>query len=612
MNKGGRLPLLEWRLLQRLCRIAELRGHQFFAACVLSAGAVLFEGVTLGLLMPLLKGILESDFGFLFESRVFSAAKVLFGFSIDKTPQSVLMIFLVSAVFLTAVLKNLLQYASLVLADRILCDSIHRIRLKLFSRIIHSSKSRLDELNQGTLLNTISSAVLETAVSMKALFRSLCSGLLIFPYLAVMIYISLPLTLLTLFMAPLFMRTISGLIRRIKERSKVYSKMNADWVSRTSNVLMNLGLVKAFRTEDAEEKRFEAGSLQSARARFSMEKKQELVPVIYELGALFALLVMMCLAALFLQTKAEQDIAKLLIFFFTLRRALSNFGALGHIRAHISRMMGPMSEVEEILSQESAWGEVQGSVDAVDFQHALELRGVELTYKGGKKALAGIDLKFEKGRMTALVGSSGAGKTSVVNLLLRLYEPQAGSILMDGRDIRTLTLDALRKCFAIVSQETLLFNDTIRNNILYGADKSVSEKDLANVILKSRLEDLIQTLPQGLETVIGDKGVRLSGGERQRLAIARAILRGSPILIFDEATSALDSVTEKKIQEAIEEAAAEKTLIVIAHRFSTVKKADKIIVLEKGRVVEQGAFGELLSKKDFFYRYWTEQSFADA
>jgi len=210
--------------------------------------------------------------------------------------------------------------------------------------------------------------------------------------------------------------------------------------------------------------------------------------------------------------------------------------------------------------------------------------------------------------MTAIVGPTGSGKTTIVNLLLRFYDCPPDSIFIDGVDIRKFSLKSLRQHMALVSQETLLFNDTLRANIAYGID-NISDKQIMDVIEKARLYDFIMKLPQGLNTLIGDRGVQLSGGEKQRVSIARAILKGSEILILDEATSSLDTRTEKLIQEAIEKAAENKTVIAIAHRLSTIKNADKIVVIEDGRIIEKGLMQDLLARKGKFYRYWQEQKF---
>jgi len=211
--------------------------------------------------------------------------------------------------------------------------------------------------------------------------------------------------------------------------------------------------------------------------------------------------------------------------------------------------------------------------------------------------------------MTAIVGPTGAGKTTAVSILLRLYDCEAGKVFIDGDDIREFTLTSLKDHMAYVSQDTLLFNETLRNNIIYGVEEPVSEDRLVYIIEQAQLEDFVKQLPQGIDTLVGDRGVKLSGGEQQRASIARAMLKGSEILILDEATSSLDTNTELLIQSAIEKAIHGRTTIVIAHRLSTIKHADWIVFLDKGQVVEQGTMDDLLLKKGRFYKSWEQQRF---
>lgn len=598
----------DWPALRRLFDTTGLSAWRLVFPVVLSAGAVLFEGITIALLVPLLKGIIEKDYGFLYDNQYFALLAQWLHFSKESTPQKFLLAFLVVSIFLAAVLKNILQYVSMVSIDKIVFHFTHRLRIKIFERITRMGKAYFDQVSMGSLLNVISNSTMEIVMGLRAVHRHFSATLLVLPYLFIMLKISWALTLLGLLISPFFAQSVSGVVSLIREKSRVYNHLQTAFLSQASNVLMNIGLVKAFRTEAVEGEKLETLSYESAQARFELEKKQELVPAVHEMSTLLALLIMMSAMAFMVYYQIHQDVSQLLVFFFTLKRSLSSFGAVSHLKAAVSKMSGPLMEIDEILFHKEEMFEQEGEDEEVLLTTNITFNEVSFSYHNGAEALKGVNLTFEKGKCTALVGASGSGKTSVVSLLLGLYMPQKGKVMIDDKDIRTLTLDALRGCFALVSQETFLFNDSIRNNLIYGTKQIVTEDELLQTVRKARLEDLLESLPEGLNTIIGDRGVKLSGGEKQRLAIARAMLRKSPVLIFDEATSALDSTTERKVQEAIEEASLGRTTIVIAHRLSTIRNADKIIVLESGRVAEQGTFRELIAEKRRFYNYWTEQS----
>ena len=252
---------------------------------------------------------------------------------------------------------------------------------------------------------------------------------------------------------------------------------------------------------------------------------------------------------------------------------------------------------------------VEGKKVFKSLERKIEFKNLNFSYVKEVGVLKDITFSIEEGKLTAIVGPTGVGKTTLIDLLLRYYDCPPSSIFMDGIDIRNFTLSSLRGQLALVSQDTLLFNDTLKNNIIYGLDRDISDKELIEVVKKARLYDFIIKLPDKLDTYIGDRGVKLSGGEKQRVSIARALLKDAEILILDEATSSLDSRTERLIQEAIAEAIRGRTTVVVAHRLSTIKNADKIVIIEEGTVAEEGVLDKLLAQKGKFYQYWEEQKF---
>jgi subfamily B ATP-binding cassette protein MsbA len=298
-----------------------------------------------------------------------------------------------------------------------------------------------------------------------------------------------------------------------------------------------------------------------------------------------------------------------LLFFYLLKQASNRFYFLSIVKNSFARVAGPIAEITKIFDDRDKFFVISGKKEFPGLTDNIEFRNLNFSYIDKTQVLKDISLTIEKGKITALVGPTGAGKTTLINLILRFYECPPSSIFIDGTDIKEFSLSSLRKHMALVSQDALLFDDTLKNNIVYGLNREISEEELTGIAHKARLYDFIMKLPHKFDTYIGDRGVRLSGGEKQRVTIARALLKNTEILILDEATSSLDSKTEKLIQEAINEAIKGRTTIVIAHRLSTIKNADKIAVVEDGRFIEEGTLPVLLDKKGKFYEYWQEQKF---
>jgi subfamily B ATP-binding cassette protein MsbA len=271
------------------------------------------------------------------------------------------------------------------------------------------------------------------------------------------------------------------------------------------------------------------------------------------------------------------------------------------VNANLQQAMAASERIFEILDTRTEVKEKPGAQPLQPFRSVIEFRNVTFGYdEGPGRILRGVTFSVQAGRMVAIVGRSGAGKTTLVNLLPRFYDASGGSILIDGVDVRDVTLQSLRRQIGIVTQETVLFDDTVASNIAYGAPEATAA-EIEAAARAAHAHEFISTLPSGYETLIGERGQRLSGGQRQRLAIARALLKNAPILVLDEATSSLDSESELLVQEALATLMMNRTSFVIAHRLSTIRRADAIIVLERGRIVEMGRHDELLARPSGAY-----------
>jgi subfamily B ATP-binding cassette protein MsbA len=283
---------------------------------------------------------------------------------------------------------------------------------------------------------------------------------------------------------------------------------------------------------------------------------------------------------------------------------------LSRVNATFQQALSAASRVFSVLDTEPEVQEAEDAVDIPPLSKRIELRDVDFSYQDGEgRALEGVSLAIEVGQVVALVGTSGAGKSTLASLVPRFYDPTAGAVLFDGVDIRKATLSSLRGQIGLVTQEVILFNDTVRNNIAYGL-KTIEDSEIRKAAQAANALDFIEDLPRGFATVVGERGSRLSGGQRQRLAIARAILKNPPILVLDEATSSLDAESEALVQQALENLMVNRTTLVIAHRLSTVRRADQIVVIEDGRIREVGRHDDLIARPASLYRRLYHLQFA--
>jgi len=302
--------------------------------------------------------------------------------------------------------------------------------------------------------------------------------------------------------------------------------------------------------------------------------------------------------------------ATLLAFLTLVLRLLQPLKQLSQMRTTAQSSLASAERLFEILDSPAEFQRDRGTRDAAKFDRELKFEDVSFSY-GDASVLSNVDFSAKKGEVVALVGPSGSGKSTLVDLIPRFYEPTEGRILLDGIDTREIKLPALRSLTGIVSQETVLFHDTVRNNIAYGAMGKYTQAQIEEAAKAANAHEFIAELPQGYDTLLGERGTRLSGGQRQRLAIARALLTDPPILILDEATSALDTESERLVQEAVDRLLQGRTVFVIAHRLSTITHADQILVLDRGEIAERGTHAELLATRGAYYRLYSLQ-FGDA
>jgi ATP-binding cassette subfamily B protein len=386
----------------------------------------------------------------------------------------------------------------------------------------------------------------------------------------------------------------------VREANKMDSKTHA----RALDSLLNYETVKYFSAEEREATEYDDSlwSWEQARRKnrltlFALNSGQAIIISV-------AMTLMLCLSAYYViqGTMTLGDFTLMNAFMFQLFLPLS---FLGFVYREVKASLASIEQMLSLLDQETSVKDL-GKQTLASKKLSIEFKDLEFSYQSERSILKGLNFTIEAGERVAVVGSSGAGKSTLTKLLFRFYDKTAGNILINKQPIDDYSLASLREHIGVVPQDTVLFNDTLRNNVLY-ASPDASDDDIARVITMAQLDYFISQCPDGLETVVGERGLKLSGGEKQRLAIARMLLKRPAIMVFDEATSSLDSRTEKNINQAIREASVGHTSLIIAHRLSTIIDADKIVVLDDGIVVEQGKHADLLAKEGYYYQLWQAQ-----
>ena len=439
--------------------------------------------------------------------------------------------------------------------------------------------------------------------------QSLLSVATVVVTIAGLIAISWRLTLLALVVAPILIGLLQPLLRKLRKGHRRLSNQYGEMTAVVQESVSGIRLVKSFGGEAYEEGRFREGSSRYARGMVRVTRIAALAqPITETVGTGIAVAILWFGArAVFAGTL---DGANLIAFLILVMRMLQPLKQLSQVPTVAQQSLAAAERVFEVLDSPTEASLDRGEITNATFERALEFERVSFAY-ADEPVLVDVSLVAPKGQVIALVGASGAGKSTLVDLIPRFYEPTAGRILLDGTDTREIALPALRSLIGIVSQDTVLFNDTVRNNLAYGAAAKYTDAQIEAAARAANAHRFIAELPDGYDTILGERGTRLSGGQRQRLSIARALLVDPPILILDEATSALDTESERLVQEAIDRLLEGRTVFVIAHRLSTIAHADQILVMDRGRVVEHGTHGALLARRGHYHRLHALQ-FADA
>jgi ABC-type multidrug transport system fused ATPase/permease subunit len=527
---------------------------------------------------------------------------------VERGPEGGL-IFVCTAILSTFFLKNLFRYLSLFFMAPVRNGIIRDLRQHLFNKSLQLPLSYFSEERKGDILSRITADVQEVEWSIlnviEAVFRE---PLIIVGALSFMIYVSPSLTVFVFVLMIFTAVVIGGIGRSLKKSSAQVQDKLGNIVAIVEEALGGLRIIKGFNAEQYQEEKFGKENNQYRWILTRLLWRRDLASPLSEFLGIATVAVLLWYGSKQV-FDGLLDAETFLTFIFAFYNVIDPAKSLTKAIYNIQKGIGALQRVEHVLDAPISIEDKADAVSISSFESAIEYQDVHFGYRQHDElVLQGINLTIPKGKIIALVGASGAGKSTLVDLLPRFYEVVNGSIKLDGVELKNYNLHQLRALMGIVSQEAILFNDTIYNNIVFGLE-GVTEEEVKQAAQIANAHDFIMETENGYQTNIGDRGNKLSGGQKQRLTIARAILKNPPILILDEATSALDSASEKLVQEALIKLMQERTSIVIAHRLSTIQHADEIIVMRQGRIVERGTHDALIAKAGEYQKLVELQAF---
>lgn len=494
------------------------------------------------------------------------------------------------------IIRGIFNFLSTYFLNWVGTNVVKELRTEVFTRLIRLPVSYHDQTSTGTLISklTFDTEQIQLASS-KALVVMVREGAFVIGMVGYMFYKSWQLSIIFLVLTPIIAVIVSIVTKRFRKISHNIQTSMGDVTKSAEQTIRGHKVILGFGGQDIEKDRFAVVNNTNRQQKMKMEATRAISVSLIQIIASFALAAVFYLASIpgVIDSISAGTFTTIVMGMMTLLRPLKQ---LTTVNSEFQRGMAACVSVFEVIDQKEEKDEGTVKPDAI--KGDIVLKDVTFTYPTKDEPIfKQLNLNIEAGKTVAFVGRTGSGKSTISNLLPRFYNIDSGAITVDGIDINEFDLKALRSQFAMVAQQVILFNDTIANNITYGYDGEVTREHLIDVCKQAHVMEFIETMSDGLETMVGENGVMLSGGQRQRIAIARALLRDAPILILDEATSALDTESEKVIQKALENLQRNRTCIVIAHRLSTIENADKIVVVNAGTIVEQGTHQQLMDLK---------------
>jgi subfamily B ATP-binding cassette protein MsbA len=509
-------------------------------------------------------------------------------------------------VFLIFLIKNLFWYGQSFLIVKVEQGVIMDLRNKLYSHFHLLPLEYFHGQKTGVLISRITNDItLVKGAVANGFAEALRQGFLFLVYLFLVFWASWKLALLAFLLFPPAILIIGKFGQKVRRSSALTQEKMGNMTSVLQETISGIRVVKAFVMEKFEIKKFTDTSKDYFKTMVKLTRIGSLGPPLTEILGVFAAVLLLWFAGKDIVT-GNLDPGRFFLFLFAMLSLMQPVRTLSHLNIDIQQGLAAAKRIFEVLDTEPKIKDNPQAIRINSLKDEVTFQNISFSYDGDKQVLSNISFKVEAGEIVALVGPSGAGKSTLMDLLPRFYDPSTGEIKIDGIDLKKIDLESLRNLMGIVTQETILFNDTVWSNIAYGHDHA-SKEEVESAAKAANAHQFIMNMPQEYQTIIGDRGVKISGGERQRLAIARALFKNPPILIFDEATSSLDTESEALVQEAIDRLMKGRTVFVIAHRLSTIQNADKIVVLDDGKIVQVGNHNSLMQQEGLYKRLYEMQ-----
>ncbi|WP_029033769.1 ABC transporter ATP-binding protein [Salinimicrobium terrae] len=518
------------------------------------------------------------------------------------------LLFVCGIVVVLFFLKNLFGYLAAFFITFLRNGVLRDVRNAIYDKILMLPISYFSEKRKGDTISRITADVNEVQTSFLSILELVVREplMIIFTIIA-MLLISPTLTLFVFVFLPISGFIISTIGKKLKSKSSEAQAENGYFLSLVEETLSSLKIVKGFNAEDKFRNKFHDSTSRLKRILDSLVNRQNLASPTSEFLGIFVIVIILWFGGNMVLIEGTLEGATFIAFMGLAYNILTPAKQISKATYSVKKGDAAAERIFQVLEAESTITDSKNAVEKTDFEEVVEIENISFRYEE-ENVLKNFSIKVPKGSTVALVGQSGSGKSTIANLITRFYDVNEGAIKIDGVDIRNMTKKSLRNLMGLVTQDSILFNDTIRNNVGLGKDNSTDE-EIVEALKIANAWEFVKDLPLGLNTNIGDSGNKLSGGQKQRLSIARAVLKNPPIMILDEATSALDTESERLVQKALENMMKNRTSIVIAHRLSTIQNAEQIVVMQKGQIVEQGKHSELLAKKSVYQKLVEMQSF---